>query len=120
MKLTLPLPPNRANARWHWRTEKQKKDDYYFLCECQTVWRHRPDFPLKRARIAVTLYTWSAMDLDNLMARLKWPVDWLVRRGYIADDSPDVLEWELPRQEIDRRRPRIEIELVEITEDEAA
>jgi hypothetical protein len=54
------------------------------------------------------------MDLDNLMARCKWPVDWLVIRSVIAGDSPKELEWELPRQLIDRKDQRIEIELEEI------
>ena len=29
MKLTLPLPPNRANAREHWRVTHRKKKAYY-------------------------------------------------------------------------------------------
>ena len=51
------------------------------------------------------------MDTDNLMARLKWPVDWIVKAGYLADDGPKVLEWEMPQQVIDRRNMRVEIEL---------
>jgi hypothetical protein len=48
------------------------------------------------------------------MARLKWPVDFLVKDGWIADDGPDHLEWEMPAQVVDRKRPRVEIELTEL------
>ena len=34
MRFVMPLPPNRANARWHWRTEKRLKDEYYMRVIC--------------------------------------------------------------------------------------
>ena len=115
MKITLPLPPNRANARWHWRTEQRKRTDYELRCRVFSTMepgQDEPDMPWERARIKATLYVWSRNDLDNLMARMKWPVDWLVKAGYLVDDSPDHLEWVgLPEQHIDRRNQRIEIEL---------
>ncbi len=110
MRIVLPLPLNRANSRLHWRAEKRAKDDYFLRCRIAR-WKPTPAEPMTRATIKATLYTWSQMDTDNLMARLKWPVDWLVRNGYIVDDSPDVLVWTLPRQAIDRKRQRIEIDL---------
>ena len=51
------------------------------------------------------------MDGDGLVSRAKWPVDWLVKRGYLVDDSPIYLEWVMPTQEIDRKNRRIEITL---------
>ena len=46
------------------------------------------------------------------MARLKWPLDWLTRAGYIADDSAPSLRWAgMPEQEIDRKNRRVEITL---------
>ena len=111
MKLTLPLPPNRGNARWHWRTENKLKNEYYDLCLFSVRVRRPMSMP-DRMRITVKLFTWSQMDTDNLMARLKWPVDFLVRRGYIRDDSPDALTWEMPTQAIDRKNQRIEVELL--------
>ena len=110
--LTLPLPPNRANSRWHWRTEKKKKDLYFARCLIRNM--ARPDEPLSKAIIRATLYTHQTMDMDNLMARMKWPVDWLVMRGYITDDMPSVLEWRLPQQAVDRKDQRIEIELTDL------
>ena len=109
MKLTLPLPPNRANARWHWRKEKLLRDSYFMRCLAMQGLKWRE--PATHARISATLYVWSVMDMDNLMARLKWPVDWLVHRGYITDDDPAHLQWTLPEQQIDRRNQRVEIEL---------
>ena len=110
MKLTLPLPPNRANARWHWRREKELRDSYFMRCLVMHGLRWR-DAPLAYARISATLYVWNISDMDNLMARMKWPVDWLVHRGYITNDDPAHLEWTLPMQQIDRKNPRVEIEL---------
>ena len=34
---------------------------------------------------------------------------YLVNTGFIVDDMPDVLEWELPKQAVDRKNQRIEI-----------
>lgn len=116
MKLTLPLPPNRANARWHWRTENRQKQSYHLHCIGADVGK-RPPQPYPKARITATLYVWSLMDQDNLMARLKWPLDWLVERQIITDDNAKHLEWSgLPTQVVDRKNQRIEFDIAEITE----
>ena len=109
MRITLPLPPNRANSRWHWRTEKRKRDAYFLRCLVGVT--KRPIRPFERARLKATFHMHQLMDIDNLMARMKWPVDWLVRTGFIMDDSHKVLEWELPRQRVDRKFQRLEIDL---------
>jgi len=31
---------------------------------------------------------WNLYDSDNLVALLKWPIDWLKYRGLIKDDGP--------------------------------
>ena len=119
MRIVLPLPPNRANARWHWRTEKRKRADYFLRCHC-TDWK-QPRKPHSHVRLTATLYVWSRMDMDNLMARMKWPLDWLVRNEFLTDDGPDVIEWVgLPTQVVDRKNQRIEIELEDIVESGAA
>ena len=112
MKLVLPLPPNRANARWHWRTEKRKKDAYFM--RCMVALPKRPRVPFARASMRVTAYTHQEMDVDNLNARMKWPLDWLVRAGFIVDDSPKNLDWLTMEQQVDRKNQRIEVELEEI------
>lgn len=120
IRLVLPLPPNRANERAHWRKEKRLKDAYDQQC---WVWYlntpgrpKRPRGPMERARISAKLFTWNEQDADNLMARLKHTQDWLVEAGFIIDDSPKVLEWVgMPEQEIDRSNRRVEITLEEVT-----
>jgi len=111
LKITLPLPLNRANSRLHWRTENKYKKEYMMRCGLFYVAEDMPMQAIQKAKISATLYTWSPMDTDNLMSRLKWPVDWLVKACVIADDSPRHLVWELPRQEVDRRNQRVEIVL---------
>ena len=111
----LPLPPNRANARWHWRTEKQKKDTWFTHADALYRVSKEPPMAPGKTRVTAKLYTWNKMDIDNLFGRVKWPMDWLVRRGYLADDDPDSIEWAgIPKQEVDRKNQRIEITLEEI------
>lgn len=109
MKLTLPLPPNRANARWHWRTEKRKHDAWMNLAT--VVNRKRPRRPLQKAHVHATMYLHQTMDRDNLVARMKWPLDWLVERGFLEDDTPSVVVSLIVEQAIDRKNQRVEIEV---------
>ena len=116
LKITLPLPPNMANSRTHWRKKNRQQRDYSLLCY---VWSSdRPAAPFSKATISAMVYTWSPMDMDNLMARLKWPVDFLVSAGWLVDDNPDVLTWVMPRQAVDRKHRRVEITLTEESSDE--
>ena len=111
VEIVLPLPPNRANARWHWRTEQRKKSDYFYRCQASPN-PQPPVYAFKKVIVSATLYVWGTMDTDNLFARLKWPMDYLVGRGFIQDDKPKVVEWDgIPSQEIDRKHQRIEITL---------
>jgi hypothetical protein len=116
IRLTLPLPPNVANQRVHWRAKLKQKNSYWNVCStlrhARKVPRPPADWPPLKARIAVRLFVWNTMDPDNAMARLKWVLDWLQAWDYIADDSPSALEWAgMPEQQIDRKDQRIEIEL---------
>lgn len=109
MKFVLPLPPNMSNSRWHWRTKYKKQFEYELRCLHALGHAEKT---LERATISAHLFLYSYMDVDNAMARLKWPVDLLVKHGYIADDSRKVLTWSgLPEQTIDRKNPRLEITL---------
>ena len=126
MKLTLPLPPNRANAREHWRVTHKKKKAYYAEAQRalmdQRLWvldmatgkpRVRAERPCtKPMRLTATLYVWAKMDRGNLVARLKWLEDSLVNYGLLVDDSEEWLDLQMPRQVIDRKNQRVEIVLV--------
>lgn len=114
IKITLPLPPNMANASWaHWGPKHKDRVSYEDVCDIAMLDVAGVFLTIKipKARIRATLYMWNRMDEDNLTARLKWPVDWLVKRGVLVDDSPKHLEWEMPQQFVDRKNPRVEIEL---------
>ncbi len=114
MKLTLPLPPNRANAREHWRVTHRKKTAYYEIAHYALMAQELElPFGCKRATLNATLYVWAKMDPDNAVARLKWPIDCLVSHGLLWDDSDKHLDFtQMPKQVIDRKNQRVEIELV--------
>lgn len=119
---TFPLPENLANSRLHWRRKDRARRAYF---DRLTVLRltgaipKRPRSPWIRAEIGVTLYPVRQMDTDNLMARVKWPVDWLVQAGYLVDDAPKHLVWTgLPQQVSTagkERRGTLEITLTKLT-----
>jgi Holliday junction resolvase RusA-like endonuclease len=115
MKIKLPLPPNRANARWHWTTERRLKVEYYEKAGLWILPQRLEPQGWQAANISATLYVWAMSDWDNLHARLKWPLDFLVNNNFIKDDSPLVLKWVTPlEQEIDRKNQRIEFRLTEL------
>ena len=105
---TLDLPPNLANGRMHW-AEKGRKQAAY-VNGCDRRYPVDPALTLPKAEAVITLYVHQTMDRDNAFARCKWTLDWLVRRGYVVDDSPDCLRLEV-RQEVDRKNQRIEVSL---------
>ena len=132
VKLTLPLPPNRANAREHWRVTDRKKKEYYgkadvallssspvgithiTLVRSDAHGRLRPRLThaeKQRMRLDATLYLWATMDRDNLVARLKWVLDSLVNYGLLVDDNEEWLDLQMPKQVVDRKNRRVEIEL---------
>lgn len=120
----LPLPPNRANSREHWRSTHRKRSAYYKACADRLdagMLPRPPRKPLARARLTVTLHVWNRFDPDGAVAVCKWPVDWLVTLGYVEDDKTSVLEWAgIPTQIIDRQRPRVVLTLEPIREEAAA
>ena len=115
IRLTLPLPPNRANAREHWRVTHRKKKKYYELAHnaLRTQELELP-YGCRRPTLTATFYVWSKMDPDNAAARMKFPIDALVKFGLLVDDSEKHLDFtEIPKQVIDRKSQRVEITLSE-------
>lgn len=108
--LTLPMPPIASNRRHgssrHWRAiEREKKAYWEQLDVLQLVRRIPPSpaAPIARATLRSTMYLGAAMDDDNAVIRHKWPIDWLVRAGFLASDRRTCLRWEsLPDQVIKR------------------
>lgn len=122
MKLTLPLPPNRANAREHWRVTHRKKVQYYekarnaILLELVNNVEWTGDCT-ERMRLDATFHLWKKMDRGNLVARLKWIEDILVKTGLLVDDNEEWLDLQMPTQVIDRKNRRVEIELTPCKEE---
>jgi len=117
--LTLPLPPSLTNSGLgrsrHWRALEKEKKAYWATLDALQLTRRIPrlDAPMPRAEISATLFLWNPMDDDGAMARLKWILDWMAKRGgFITDDRRKVLRWAgIPEQVIDRKNPRVEITL---------
>lgn len=116
MKLVLPLPPNLANARLHWAQKLRVKKRYYRDAdERQLVGLvpPPPPEPMRSAVVSVHLHVHNRLDKDNLYARLKYLLDWLVTRGYLANDDPDTIRDLMVRQSIERSDKRAEVTLQE-------
>jgi hypothetical protein len=92
---TLPLPVNLGNGRMHWRTKYASMKSYWCTLDCMLIAKRlppRPKAPYARAHLDVAMHHNRDMDHDGAEARLKWPLDWLVTRGYLVDDSPRHIE----------------------------
>lgn len=126
IRMTLPLPPRLTNfgkgRSRHWRSLKAEKDQYWRTLDSLQLIGHippPPDRPIERAEMRVQMFLWNYMDDSGAMARLKWVEDWLVTRGYLAGDSRKHLRYPgLPDQEIDRRRQRLELEIIPLPKEE--
>ena len=95
----------------HWRVKLNRKKTYFETCELSAiVWNANTNralldtLPWDRTRIKATFYCGGRNDIDNLFARAKWPVDWLVRNGYLKGDSEKHLLWEMPEQIVKRNQ----------------
>jgi hypothetical protein len=114
LTLTLPLPPNLANARMHWRVKERERKSYRQLCDFRLFAKQVPVpnvFPWPRVTVSATLYLWAQMDDDNALARIKWAADWLKTRGYIVDDKRPHCRFTIPEQVIDRADQRLVLTL---------
>lgn len=106
LTFVLPMPPNLANARMHWRRKHREKLDYWMILDAKLAWKDLPNPPRRpwpHATIRSTMYLGASMDDDNAMARHKWALDWLVSRGYLVDDRKRCLTWDgFPAQVVKR------------------
>jgi hypothetical protein len=102
-----------------WRNEAlptvydQEKHEYGELCT--VVSRQDGIFPprepwLKWRLVEARFRLWGPRDPIELLAGLKWPVDWLVDSGFVIDDSArNLVGIPLPDQVVDRRNRGITI-----------
>jgi Holliday junction resolvase RusA-like endonuclease len=119
MKLTLPLPPNRANARGHWAVQRKARKAYCLKALVAIRNQYGPlpiaggaSLSQNARRVTATLYVRNLMDDDNATALLKWVLDTLVHAGLLVDDKqPWCTLTGIPQQVLERRKPRVELEL---------
>jgi hypothetical protein len=126
MRIVVPMPPNIGNgSHGHWRTRHREKVAYWETLDMLAMMAEReslrapfripraPAQPLARATISSTMYLGGPMDDSNAMRRHKWVEDWLVTRGYLADDRKKCLTWTgFPQQVVKRGQDyRIELQL---------
>lgn len=119
LRFTLPLPMNMANARVHWAVRHVRRTEYFEACDAlqaRGAVPPPPSKPFEKATMLATLYVGGAMDQDNSVSRMKWSLDWLKTRGYIADDRAKNLQWlGFPNQRVKRDgNYRVELTLTEL------
>lgn len=114
LHITLPLPPNIANARWHWHKRRRLEGNYWL--RCTAAHPERPPEPIAPAVVHVKAFVGNLNDEDNLVARLKWAIDWMVDRDILLDDHPSAMTLGTVEQAIDRKRKRLEITVMETDE----
>lgn len=93
--LILPIPPQRANDRSHWTKVMREKKKYYEECHIALFFdKINPVFKKLVRPYLHEFVEWEASmdvqrlhDFDNLVARLKWPIDALVQNGIIKNDD---------------------------------
>lgn len=111
-EITLPLPPNRANARGHWAVNKHKQTEYQTACVPAIYAAFGPFVPMaepryQKVRISMAFYVHQLNDWDNLVSRSKWAWDALVQCGIIPDDSPKYVDLGDVTQTVDRKNQRL-------------
>lgn len=118
LTIDIPRPPLSSNdqRRAHWTKVRTAKAHVETLvaAEVRKVGVPRLD------KITV-LITWfapdaRARDVDSLGPFLKASLDALVKSGVLVDDNSRFVREASTRIDIDRARPRIEIELKEVIE----
>ncbi len=118
--MLFPLPPNRANARGHWRKGFRALKAFYAECDTRVMVKllpRPPKEPWTHATIRAELTMRNPMDDDNALSRCKWLMDFLVTRGYIQDDARKCLRWEgIPTQRISRSiEPCVTVTLTQVS-----
>jgi len=111
-RFEFPLPMNRGQDTGNGKHRSQMKKKYYKELDgllLANLLPGPPKLPLLRAFASASVFAHNKNDDDNVMARMKWPQDWLKSRGYISEDKRPYLTWvSIPEQTIDRSgRPAV-------------
>jgi hypothetical protein len=108
--LMLPMPRRMANgSHGHWSYKLAMQNQYIGVLnamQCARLVPAPPKEPPQCAQLASHLFLRSEMDDDNALARLKWPIDWLVNNHYLAGDKRKNLRNSIPLQTVTHREPQ--------------
>ena len=102
----LPVPPNRANNHGGWKARHFGQEKYFRECDLWMLERkQRPSGMFTGVRWNAHVEVVNRYDFDNLVALLKWPLDYLQSRGFIESDGPNKC-WPdaLPTQQVIRTK----------------
>jgi len=114
--LPLPKPALSPNSRAHWGTRAGAIKRYRIVAYATALEAGGQNLRWPRAVAQATFY-WPdrrRRDVANADASLKAAWDGIVDAGLIPDDRAEVLTHEPTRFAVDRRRPRVEIQIVNL------
>lgn len=77
IQIVLPVPPQRGNARGHWRIHQREKEAYHQECGWILKKFHRYEFksPFEYVEFEASMDVQRFHDFDNLVSRMKWAFD---------------------------------------------
>jgi hypothetical protein len=114
--IVVPLPMNHNNefTQMHWRDQHRVHQEYNRQCADLRDLKLMPTPPQptpELVTIEATFYLRKLMDADGLKSRIKHPLDFLNRAGWMADDNTKHLRWAHEPQQFlcGKTPPRIEI-----------
>jgi hypothetical protein len=113
IRITLPLPSNRANSSVGGWVMRYRDGEQFMRHAGATQNPAPPRVPLSLVRVAYhVVHGGNLMDWDNLFARLKHAQDWLVKAGYLTDDSAKVIpECPVVTQQPKAKKPDRRVEI---------
>lgn len=87
-----------------------------YLAKCDQLVGRPSGYPITQCDVTVTLHLCGTlMDADNAAARCKFPLDFLVTRGWLKDDGPHVIQSFTVKQVREPRRADVRL-VIEIQE----
>lgn len=114
---TIPMLPMTRNERdrAHWGSRRRELNDWVLLVStCPEATRQKPGDPKRLVEIVFHKKRPPLSDDDNRVSRCKVPLDAIVRRGWLVDDSPEFCKLEA-REEIGQHTQTV-IAISEMTE----
>src|SRR5262245_50768685 len=103
-KWKIPRIPRSANKmlRSHWGVWRDDKKSWrkHIRRRCGRRKRRRR----KKVRLSIVVYRQRRQDPDNAHASVKTLLDALVKEGWLANDSPELLSYDVTEHEEPRKR----------------